>query len=410
MGALKRFIKSNDFLFSSLKSCLLYLRYTKSLFRKDQYASLTQYQIDSSFEIKEKGYHCWFGYYDKSPINPSGEYVVYGRAKDHSIPGQPIDICIYDIKSGNSKKIGETTTWNWQQGCMAQWIGARIVSFNCYNSQSKKYVTRQVSIDNPNEIKELNRAAYYYNSSFSKFLSLNFYRLDLFAKGYGYPYDVDSMEYLKDGVWEVEVGSNQEKLILSLQTIIDYEAKDYKDLLHYVNHVAYTPDEQSIIFIHRWQQKGGEFKSRLLKYNLSTQSLETLLDNGHVSHYCWKDDNWLLIFATNSMEQKGYMEVNIKTKETILIEGLPMEDGHPSYSNGRDLVLTDTYPSLRRYQYLFMFDVATRQLYKLDKLWSPFRYFNDERCDLHPRWSYDNKYICADNTSSGYRGLKIFKL
>ena len=343
-------------------------------------------------------------------VNLSGEYVVYGKAKDHLNPGQPIDIYIYEIKTGKSKKVGETTTWNWQQGCMVQWIDDRTISYNCYDSKKNKYVTRQTSIDTPNEIKNFDRAAYCYNSSFSKFLSLNFYRLDLLAKGYGYPFYVDSMDYSQDGIWEVDVRTNQAKLILSLQTIIDYMPKDYKELMHYVNHVAYTPDEGSIIFIHRWQQKGGEFKSRLLKYGLSTQSLETLLDNGHVSHYCWKDDSWLLIFATNSKNQKGYMEVNMTTKDTVLKNGLPSEDGHPSFSNVRDLILTDTYPSFRRYQYLFIFDVATRQLYKMDKLWSPFRYFNDERCDLHPRWSSDNKYICADNTSSGFRGLKIFKL
>ena len=377
---------------------------------KDQYYQLDQFQYKSSFEIKEKGYHCWFGYYDKSPINPSGEYVLYGKAKEHSIPGQWIDICIYEIKTGRNKKIGETNTWNWQQGCMAQWIGERTVSFNHYNCINNKYITRQVSIDNPNNVKDYDRAAYNYNSIFSKYLSLNFYRLDLFAKGYGYPYCVDSMDYSKDGIWEIEVDTNQAKLILSLQSIIDYEAKDYKNLLHYVNHVAYTPNNKSIIFIHRWQLNGGEFISRLLKYDFTTKSLETLLDNGHVSHYCWKDEYLLLIFATNSNKQKGYMEVNIKTKESYMIDGLPLEDGHPTYSNDRNLILTDSYPNQRRYQFLFIYDNVTRKLYKMDKLWSPFKYFNDERCDLHPRWNYDNSYICADNTSSGYRGLKIYKL
>lgn len=410
MEELKRFIKNNKILFRLLKFLLLHLRYAKSIFMKDYYAQLKQFKYESSCEIKEKGFHCWFGYYDKSPINYSGEYVLYAKAKDHSNPGQHIDICIYEIKTGKSKKIGETAIWNWQQGSMAQWVGERTISFNFFNSINQKYVTRQVSIDNPNDIKEINRAAYCYNSSFSKYLSLNFYRLDLFAKGYGYPYDVDSMDYNNDGIWEIEIQTNQVRLILSLKTIIEYEEKNYRELQHYVNHVAYTPDEKSIIFIHRWQQKGGEFKSRLLKYNLLTQSLVTLLDNGHVSHYCWKNDNWILIFATDSKNQIGYIEVNINTKEIIRQEGLPSEDGHPSYSNNHNMILTDSYPNLRRYQYLFMFDIATRELYKIDKLWSPFRYFNDERCDLHPRWSYDNRYICVDNTSSGYRSLKIYKL
>ena len=239
---------------------------------------------------------------------------------------------------------------------------------------------------------------------------MNFFRLDIYAKGYGYPYQVDSMEWDKDGIWEVNVESNTSKLILSLERVVNYRPKDYLKLQHYINHVAYTPDEKSIIFIHRWQVKGGEFVSRLLLYHLDTDVLETLLDYGHVSHYCWKNAETLFIYATNEKNMKGYMEVNIVTKKVRMIEGLPDEDGHPSFSQDRKIILTDTYPNKGRKQYVFLFDTTMCCLYVLDTLWSPFRYFNENRCDLHPRWSYDNKYVCVDNTASGFRSLKLYRV
>ena len=104
------------------------------------------------------------------------------------------------------------------------------------------------------------------------------------------------------------------------------------------------------------------------------------------------------------------MEVNIVTKKVRMIEGLPDEDGHPSFSQDRKTILTDTYPNKGRKQYVFLFDTTKCCLYVLDTLWSPFRYFNENRCDLHPRWSYDNKYVCVDNTASGFRSLKLYRV
>ena len=54
--------------------------------------------------------------------------------------------------------------------------------------------------------------------------------------------------------------------------------------------------------------------------------MTTLLDNGHVSHYCWKSPDELLIYATNGQGEKGYMVVNILTGDTTMVEGLPDED------------------------------------------------------------------------------------
>jgi len=408
--SIKQFIKNNSFLFATLKQGLLYVRFAKSLFQKDVYANIKDIKAKETFEVKELEQHCYFGYYDKSPVNATDEYIAFLRVKDGSKPKDNADICIMHIPTKETKIIGHTTTWNWQQGCMMQWVDKYILSFNGYNEENKSYVTHWFDFKEQKEIGLFPRAAYSYNKDYTRFLSLNFHRLDLFAKGYGYPYSVDDMAEDKDGIWESDLSTGKTKLIVSLKQVKDYEPKDYYDYQHYINHVAYTPDEQSIIFIHRWQKRGGEFVSRLLLYNINTKQLYTILDNGHVSHYCWKDNDTLLIYATDTNKRKGYMEVNIRTMTTHLYEGLPTEDGHPSYSKDSHWILTDTYPSWKRYQYLFLFDTRKKELKLLDKLWSPFRYFNDERCDLHPRWSLDGNYICVDNTQNGYRTIKVYNI
>lgn len=410
MRTIKQYIKNNQFLFSTLKHGLLYVRYAKSLIQKDTYTNINSIEAEEQFEIKEKKYHCFFGYYDKSPINETNEYIAFLRVKDGSKSKDNVDICIMYIPTKETTVIGHTTTWNWQQGCMLQWVDKYVLSFNDYNDESKLYVTLWMNIKEKIIVGQFSRAAYSYNKDHTKFLSLNFYRLDLYAKGYGYPYLTDDMATEMDGIWENHLQSGKIKMLATLKQVMEHEPKNYFDYQHYINHVAYTPDEQSIIFIHRWQRKGGEFISRLLSYNLISGQLHTILDNGHVSHYCWEDNDTLLIYATDRNNQKGYMEVNIRTMMTHIFDGLVTEDGHPSFSNDHHWILTDTYPNWKRYQHLFLFDNTKKELKVLDKLWSPFRYYNDERCDLHPRWSMDSNYICADNTQSGYRSIRVYKI
>jgi hypothetical protein len=409
MSTIKRFIKSNQWLFHSMKSTLLYVRYVRSLTQPKRYKGLPKAKSKDCYLIGEKGYHCWFGYYDKSPMNITNRFVAYTKVRQTAVPGDACEVCIYDTQQKASKVVGKTTTWNWQQGCMPQWVDETHLRYNAYDEASKQYITRIVNVES-GEVQTYMRACYASNKDHSAYLSLNFYRLDLYAKGYGYPYQVDALVSNTDGIWETTLSDNKAELLIPLQKVIEYNKHYDDDCQHYINHVTYCPDESLIMFIHRWQKTGTEFTSRLLIYDRTTGELDTLLDNGHVSHYCWKSNDVLMIYATNNEGKKGYMTVNIKTKETELIDGLPKEDGHPTYSNDGTTILTDAYPNAHRDQYLFLFDTATKELMVLDKLYSPFKYFNEERCDFHPRWSMDCTQVMIDNTNEGIRTIKVYKL
>jgi len=68
----------------------------------------------------------WRGYYDKLLFDPSNRFVL---ANEVDFEGRSptaedsIRIGMVDIQDGDRwTELGSTSAWNWQQGCMLQWL------------------------------------------------------------------------------------------------------------------------------------------------------------------------------------------------------------------------------------------------------------------------------------------------
>jgi hypothetical protein len=59
----------------------------------------------------------FFGYYDKSPWSSD-----MNRALFHRPEGGKVAIIVLQRESKKESVIGDSDTWNWQQGSMAQWL------------------------------------------------------------------------------------------------------------------------------------------------------------------------------------------------------------------------------------------------------------------------------------------------
>ena len=79
----------------------------------------------------------FFGYYDKSPWDATGRYVLCLKANDtwsSTAPKEPADLLLIDTRNDNrAEKIATTHSWNVQQGCMAQWLGPKFDKKIIYN-------------------------------------------------------------------------------------------------------------------------------------------------------------------------------------------------------------------------------------------------------------------------------------
>ena len=129
-----------------------------------------------------------------------------------------------------------------------------------------------------------------------------------------------------------------------------------------------------------------------------------------VSHCYWKDNETIIAFENKKDGGPGYYLMKDRTKEYKRLWKWCSNDGHPSYSPNRDFVVIDSYPNRRRVQDIKILKDTENDAKVVAKVYAPFKYDNDTRCDLHPRWSPDGKLICFDGCFSGSRSLYIVKL
>lgn len=127
----------------------------------------------------------FFGYYDKSPWDAKGRYMLSMMAKDTWSEPDPVgesEIVLFDLNhtpddKDYCKKLATTHTWNVQQGCMAQWLGPDFSSKILYNDlRDGKYCSVILDVVSREE-RVLPMPVYTVSTDGKTALSLDFSRL-----------------------------------------------------------------------------------------------------------------------------------------------------------------------------------------------------------------------------------------
>ena len=141
---------------------------------------------------------------------------------------------------------------------------------------------------------------------------------------------------------------------------------------------------------------------------MNGSNLFNLSDDDFTSHCCWKNGGEILSYLNKKGSGKGYYLLRDRTDQYQKRWPELVMDGHPSYSPDRRRVITDTYPDRKRVQSIYIMHGMHVQC--LTRVYCPFRYAGDVRCDLHPRWSRDGKRICFDAAFEGTRQILLCRL
>lgn len=371
----------------------------------------------------DQNHEYFFGYYDKSPWDISDRYMLCMRANNtwtDVSPREKADVLLIDTQKEESdpervKKIAETSAWNVQQSCMLQWLGPDYSSKILYNDcRDGKYVSVILTLETMEE--KIIPSAVYSVAKDGKFaLTLDFSRLYELRPGYGY-YNVPEKTKgiaLPDAtaIWKVDLETGEVGSVLKYTDFANFQPRpemQEEGSVHKVNHIMISPNGKRFMVLYRWFC-GQRKYTRLITCNVDGTDMYVLSDDDMVSHCFWKNNSAILAFENKKKTGPGYYLMKDKTDKYIHCWPQFSNDGHPSYSPDGKLIVTDSYPDRARIASINIMDgnERKRENTTIAKVFAPFKYDNDTRCDLHPRWNHKGDKICFDSVFEGHRGLYI---
>lgn len=356
--------------------------------------------------------HHWFAYYDKFQFDPTGRFALGNQVDfEHRspTPDDVIKVGMVDLQDGDRWiELGESRAWNWQQGCMLQWVPGTASTVMWNDREGDRFVCHLLDVKT-REKRTLPHPIYALSPDGRWGVSPDFRRLNDTRPGYGYCGIVDpNREVLAPedaGIWKIDLATGQQSLLLSFADVAKVAQPEgfSKNAKHWFNHLLVAPDGKRFTFLHRWQgeEEGRRWKTRQFTVGADGKDLHLLNPSGRVSHFVWRDPSHILAYAGWDDQIWRYQVFEDKTNKAEVIEGMLPPDGHCSYLPGNEWIVSDTYPDKERNQKPYLYHVSTKRVHMLGYFHQPEVYKGEWRCDTHPRVSRDGKWICIDSPHGG---------
>ena len=356
------------------------------------------------------GFH-WFGYYDKLQFDPTGRFILGQQVSFEGrspLPEDEIRIGIIDTQSKDSwREIGRTRAWNWQQGCMLQWLPKSSSRIMWNDRVGNQFVCRIHDIKT-SKTQTIPAPVYTLSPDGKHGIAPDFRRLNDCRPGYGYAGipDPNAQNLTPDnaGLWQIDMNNGKQKLLLTFAQIaaIPNKTPYSNGSKHWFNHLLYSPSGERFLFLHRWrgEKEGKGFSTRMFTASNTGKDLYLIDPHGRTSHFIWRDPQSILAWAGHPMRpsDRFFLYQDKTDKVEVVGEDVMTVNGHCAYLPGNKWILNDTYPDKDRLQHLYLFEVATNKRVPIADLLSPPEYTGEWRTDLHPRFSPDGKQVCIDST------------
>ena len=363
----------------------------------------------------------WFGYYDKLQFDPTNRFVLGNEATFEGrspLPDDVLKVGMVDLQDGDKWiELGETHAWNWQQGCMLQWVPGSESTVMWNDRDGDRFVCHLLDVKSGKK-RTISHPIYALSPDGKTGIAPDFRRLNDTRPGYGYCGVVDpNRDVLAPedaGIWKTDMETGESRLLLSFADVakVAQPGGFSPKSKHWFNHLLVSPDGKRFTFLHRWrgEAEGKSWKTRQFTAGMDGSDLHLLNPSGRVSHFVWRDANHILAYAGWDEQLWRFQVFEDRTGKAAAIDGMLPVDGHCTYLPGDEWILCDTYPDKDRNQRPYLFHLPTGRLHMLGYFPSPKEYAGEWRCDTHPRSSRDGKWACIDSPHAGGRQMHLIDL
>ena len=348
-------------------------------------------------DYKAKNSNIFFGYHDK--INLIGNKILFHEnIKENFYVGY--------FNNNKKIKLKKTQLCSWQLGSQLQWIDKNNIIFNGYQKNYPRSII--YNIKKNSLVRTFGYLVFNLCNQKRKFVSLNFKKIFIYRKGYGYDLKnfVNNEDALKDDLKVIDIKSG--KILNSISKIALGKLINNSENNYYFNHATFSPSGKFLAFF-LVKNIGNERKINFIQFNLRNNNFKLIKKIKKISHYCWIDDDRILYTSLKSKNFCNYKIFNFKKNMEKNINFGINQDGHPMANPvNKNLILTDTYPNKFGYQKLLVFHLKKNKiLWETDLKYST-NFLLDKRCDLHPKWSEDGKKIVVDYAIKSRRIIRVY--
>lgn len=391
----------------------LYLKGCQLFYRVASRSSINKSIVKGLVQVKQSGNHVFRGYYDINYIDESRQKHLLHILSERATSKDHIGIGYYDFTSNEIITFAESKVWCWQQGSRLRWFDSNRAIFN--DTADGRHIARIVDVNTGDEIGRTPVALYDINKESGIGVGLNFSRLQRLRPGYGYSVledvTIGDIGSTSDGIYTYNFNSNEVKLILRLGGLREIACATLSGE-DYVNHLCLSPKGDKLMFFYIVTEKWQRNKVYLMCSDISGENCYVLENQVQSSHYCWVDNDNLLVTYIDFEHQakQGYRIYNTSTGEfKDYASGILSLDGHPTWV-GHDSIIADTYPqkSKMNNQYLYLYNGNNRKLVEIGRFFQDIRYTGEQRCDLHP--SISQNIISIDTSCDGLRSVFIIDM
>ena len=355
----------------------------------------------------------FFGYYDKPQFDATGRHAL-GLACDFTgrlqRPDDAATLGMVDLAGGNAWiPLATTRAWNWQMGCLAQWLpggGARII----YNDRRRDGLVSVVRDIATGAERALPLPVFCVAPDGKTALALNFARLWSVRPETGFcgvadPW-ADDPAPDEDGLDRMGLADGSARRIISQRDMAPFrDAHDPGDRW-YFTHPAYNADGSRILFWYRCRREAGGLDSSAFTANPDGTDLRLLVRRN--SHTVWLGSRQVLAWAHPPGLSPGLYLCTDGTDECELVgEGVLTGNGHAVYSPDGEWLLTDLPPDERDHRALLVCNPATGRSFVIGRFHAAPELRGPLRCDLHARWTPDGRAVCLDSTHEGGRQMYL---
>lgn len=362
----------------------------------------------------------FFGFHDKTPWCPDNRRILAHRLPDAFEPGAHAVDVGYFVDDGLTvfQPIGKTEAWSKQQGAQLQWCGTSgNVIYNARRSDGAPCSIVCQMDGSGRHVLDFPIGAVDAEGRHACVVEFGSFGIGMTGYGYGAwaarAYRDRRTDEAATGLTELDTRSQTVMLRFSLAALAKMVGWSLSPAWHtFLSHPQYSPDGERLAFFVRRSSPGRRVQTQMCVLDKASATVTLMQSGDWVSHYCWLSNDDLLVYLEDVAGQRRFQVLSARDGVGRHAVGLPMVDGHPHFTPAGSLLVVDSYADRRRRQSLsiFRFD-GTDQFAMLEtmRFYSPLRYRNEDRVDLHPRWDREGRQVCIDSSYGGRRSLTVIK-